>query len=537
MKFVDVIPEADQNLITRYIEMWGSSYNNICKLKAPLPHIMRHWEYSKQTLYKLLCNNIVLSKETLWGASTAKKREAMIDVYNKNALFISSWKATLSCLDLPLSITYWEVYNIMDSIPRLIDNRIAFDYEIPLPDGKIYKIQKGAKISKMVQKISKAYNIEGYEKFLLDHSMALNIPDKKGTLCLSIHPLDFLTMSEVSSWHSCMCWSRDGDYRQGTVEMMNSPMVVCAYVYWDNFSILDMPGDPTSYWNNKRWRKLFIVQPDCILGVRGYPYERDEVDEEVMLWLSSLARENLGWDFNEKILYGEGDDGEYLFFKNHDGDEIEWEIDTGWMYNDFYYKHPLMLPVGEKGQGLYFNYSGESECMTCGDHIDIYETDEADHVLCSNCDAYERCVRCDEKNSPNNMYLVDGDWVCQDCYEIYAKAEYYTENITMDYQVQTISFYSKNDKGEILYHPIEKECRLYVYTENMARLKRDYPSLVELEVKHGPWGYTTYYLAIDLDEIDEDTFIRFTGLTGKEDLKVYGTNAATIYNAELKNLL
>ena len=31
-------------------------------------------------------------------------------------------------------------------------------------------------------------------------------------------------------WDSCMGWMNEGEYRLGTVEMMNSPCIVVAYI-------------------------------------------------------------------------------------------------------------------------------------------------------------------------------------------------------------------------------------------------------------------------------------------------------------------
>ena len=69
-----------------------------------------------------------------------------------------------------------------------------------------------------------------WEEIRLAHSQIFNTNKMTGTLCLSIHPLDYATASDNDNgWSSCMSWRDDGCYRMGTVEMMNSPMVICAY--------------------------------------------------------------------------------------------------------------------------------------------------------------------------------------------------------------------------------------------------------------------------------------------------------------------
>ena len=73
-----------------------------------------------------------------------------------------------------------------------------------------------------------------FEQMRIKHSQILNKKRLKGTLCLSIHPLDYITISDNNcDWDSCMTWTGDdcpGEYRLGTLEMMNSPSVVVAYL-------------------------------------------------------------------------------------------------------------------------------------------------------------------------------------------------------------------------------------------------------------------------------------------------------------------
>lgn len=70
-----------------------------------------------------------------------------------------------------------------------------------------------------------------FEEFRICQSMCTNTTALEGKLCLSIHPLDYMTMSDnACDWSSCMSWQEDGCYRMGTVEMMNSPCVIVAYL-------------------------------------------------------------------------------------------------------------------------------------------------------------------------------------------------------------------------------------------------------------------------------------------------------------------
>ena len=61
-----------------------------------------------------------------------------------------------------------------------------------------------------------------------------------------------------------MSWFEKGEYRQGTVEMMNSECVVVAYLEsTTNMTIRD--GE----WNSKRWRELFVVDENVLANGAG----------------------------------------------------------------------------------------------------------------------------------------------------------------------------------------------------------------------------------------------------------------------------
>ena len=144
----------------------------------------------------------------------------------------------------------------------------------------------------------------------MEHSRILNDKAMNGTLCLSIHPMDYITMSDNdSNWSSCMSWTRGGGYRGGTVECMNSTNTLVAY--------LESEDNPCSFlnyadWNNKKWRCLFVVNPDVITSVKSYPYHNNDILDIVIKWLAELAKENWGGEVDTNTIVTETDGVIYL---------------------------------------------------------------------------------------------------------------------------------------------------------------------------------------------------------------------------------
>ena len=254
-------------------------------MTAPLEYILRFWNKNKEFLYDFFGHQLILEKEV-----DIKRPEAILHEDMENALYpdgdgitfveeFYNWAGKYTREDW---VRYSDLTMLID-ICSLTDNIYPGDnIEIPVPNSNHpIQIQKGCKAMKMLSKIAKTFNLEGFEDFRIKHSMVLNQKRFKGTLCLSIHPLDYMTMSDNNcEWESCMSWKQGGEYRLGTVEMMNSPNVIVAYLKADkDMDLFACWGehDGEVRWNNKRWRELFVVSPEVLMGIKGYPFNDENL--------------------------------------------------------------------------------------------------------------------------------------------------------------------------------------------------------------------------------------------------------------------
>ena len=93
-----------------------------------------------------------------------------------------------------------------------------------------------------------------------------------GTLCLSVHPLDFLSSSENNhNWRSCH--ALDGEYRAGNLSYMLDKSTVMCYLRSEHMEKLpDFPDDVL--WNSKKWRVLLFFSDhwDMLFAGRQYPF-------------------------------------------------------------------------------------------------------------------------------------------------------------------------------------------------------------------------------------------------------------------------
>lgn len=450
MTIFDKISENEKDAIAHAIKKCAGA-----KPSAPLSHILRYWSTEKAWLFHMFGDKLTVSKPVRVKKSPAEMRDEwctlcehvfITEIVDKVYPYISLWDLYGMVDDAELEQRKEKNRN-HDLFMRLITEENLASNEVPhtayfenasfpLPEGKTLRVQPGMKVMRVLSKIAAAYNLKSeFEDFRIKHSMILNDMEIETTLYLSIHPLDFITASvNDCSWRSCMHW-KDGEFRLGTVEMMNSPCVICAYIK----SSEDMSLFKSSYsWNNKRWREFVIVDDDVVCPIKGYPYWNHELEEAVMDFIDELrpnhySKKTISLDFED------ANDYHPSFASIYNDKENRLNFYTDAMYNDFRYtdhRARLSLFMEENPTNIYLNYSGEATCMICGDVIDLKpaEGDDDDYSLdgfngnakesgflyCHECARRYGtvCSCCDEIISvDDDSYDVDGRILCQNCYE------------------------------------------------------------------------------------------------------------------------
>ena len=137
-----------------------------------------------------------------------------------------------------------------------------------------YRTEDGAIITKGTRFVKAFKYFIRNERSLTDiqnHASRLIQEDKiEGTLCLSIHPLDYLSLSEnTHNWRSCH--ALDGEYRAGNLSyMMDKSTVVCYLKTSDSCYLPNFPS--TVKWNSKKWRVLLYFSQDNNMIFAGKPY-------------------------------------------------------------------------------------------------------------------------------------------------------------------------------------------------------------------------------------------------------------------------
>lgn len=149
-----------------------------------------------------------------------------------------------------------------------------------------------------------------------------------GTLCLSVHPLDFLSTSEnAHNWHSCH--ALDGEYKLGNLSYMQDKSTIVCYIEAENGCKYKLPNFPEDIeWNSKKWRMLLYVSDNrkMIMAGRQYPFATNDAlsliretylnlftKNEQDFWIGGRERDYwIDWQnqYIESVQYPDGDEFE-----------------------------------------------------------------------------------------------------------------------------------------------------------------------------------------------------------------------------------
>ena len=410
------------------MDYYRRSYVNSTEEYAPIKHILNPWYDAKSAyLYQLMGNELILEKEIMYKTPISELTDRFHDLkWNNNSVlakFVTELDRFIWDNRESLGDEYYRINRLADSDVLAANAYPDATFVVHSAEGRVIKVQTGSKPVKMLQKIIKSYpnhNVTSLQDFINIHSCVMNDAKLKGTLCLSIHPLDYMTMSDNQhDWSSCMSWVEEGCYRLGTVEMMNSKSVVVAYLKSNDGTVYKI-GNNT--WNSKKWRQLIIVDSDFICGVKCYPYRCDELTEMAIKWLMELGSKNMGWNYTDHIFKSNCTEAEYK-----EDTLVQFNFETTNMYNDFgTTTHLFVLAENFNYIGRYnYVYSGVPECMVCGDCDCDFE--DTQYLACTNCDDSCTCYNCGTAMSRDDTYELDGELYCQYCYDCYARYDIITD--------------------------------------------------------------------------------------------------------------
>lgn len=511
--------------------VWIQSYGGFENLtywprqKADLENLMRFWESAKsEYLYSMFGERFIVEKDVVIeeesGSISSKLYTSLVGGEMKTfCKDFEDW--VINEMDYG-RFTKEECDNLLMLVQcsNLGENRYNGKTLKLVINGTPITVQHGCKPIRTLCKIADAAELVGFERFRIAHSNILSDKIRQGTLCLSIHPLDYLTMSNSGyKWDTCLAWEKGGDqprpgeHRVGTIEMMDSPCVVVAYLKGSEH--LNYSG---CEWNSKKWRNLFIVDKNFITGIKGYPVQDAALDKLCIEMLRELAEKNLGWTYCSDIIEHRFDRLEHnVVHIDQLNRDITFNFTTHLMYTDFGHNTTAHMIVASKiPDHVDCCYSGLAVCMYCGDVLINgvnYDSNDCSSVTCEECIPLLRCEECGEVIAPSeDIFELDGNMVCAECFETYAEYDFfddswhYRDKMKKVYLIAEKYIAKRPDftREELLdsYYDF-METFPYAYVYNSLNVEVPIQTHILPPSPYGWWG-SAHIQYIDLDKIKDD---------------------------------
>ena len=459
MDIREYLPEAEKELLLNYLECYNCSSE---PLSMTANHFLREWAEQKKALFSAFGNQFIVSKSVVAGASSIMLTHEMSNMYSFNPIFYElRGRYNTKIHDMRNHVYFSdrvELESLMTS--ENLANNIYSENDITIPaqyttNGKPFVVKSGCKIIKTLAKLMRLLDCDipifvckncnnyfnanenpeselnacpccshrlkkssAFEEFRLKHSQILNQKKVVGELCLSIHPMDYLTMSDNDcGWNTCMSWvKKAGEYRLGTIEMMNSPSVIVAYLKASHPFETD-----AGEWNNKKWRQLIIVGPAMIVGNRQYPDNYNEVSSIAMEWVKDLIQNSK--EFNSFCYEDEMSSVRFSEpMSLPSGKTVTIQSSTNFMYNDLYAFHMayINIPYLEQYSGSFYTlyFSGAALCANCGKEIMFDDSHPASSVCCRDCCQLIECCVCGSWQTYEEGAFNDSDeFFCYSCWD------------------------------------------------------------------------------------------------------------------------
>lgn len=271
-------------------------------------------------------------------------------------------------------------------------------------------------------------------------SMIIQDDKIHGNLCISVHPLDFLSTSETTyKWRSCH--ALDGEYRAGNLSYMQDRCTVICYLRSKKEEILpNFPRDVR--WNSKKWRCLlfFSEEKDAIFYGRQYPvFSQDAMMQVLVKMLKHNVIHGVDWcnPYKDRVKTvpcewgGEFrlDQAYYPVEGQLFGIEDMVEDCSDLHFNDLLrsscYTPYLtrMYTWSSKREMPKFKIGSEVKCLSCGQ--DYIELTDSGTMLCPSCNSDGEdwdgrtywCDYCGNGYDQDDIIFVDGLAVCPECTE------------------------------------------------------------------------------------------------------------------------
>lgn len=411
--------------------------------------LLTEWESAKSNLFHLLGDQLTYSFP-IQANSLGNRIDELLNTHQ----FVKDFDNWLREFCRSSHTTTYPISQLLNKehlLENNLKNLITNKQTITKPDGHKISFDRNSHPLRILKKISRAFGFDKHFEDFRNECSKITQFQKIYTCTLSIHPMDYLTLSNnVNGWTSCLRLdaSEPGCYSAGVSNILNSPYLLVAYIASDSKTYCN--------WNSKIWRETFIIQPGLIMGIKGYPNWDHSIETQVLNQLRILAEANLGEHFPPVLDSYDGDSKRFISKKEN---MFTFLFDNA--YDDLVYTHNCYLNYNHfitnnlfDNEYNDFEVAGASQCLWCGE---LYpDFDGTASPVCYNCDNRPECILCGERHSVEDIFNLEGVILCESCYYSLAQWDSYNGE------------YYLPQNTSLVFFPTDRRC--YVRTTDIPSL-------------------------------------------------------------------
>jgi hypothetical protein len=260
----------------------------------------------------------------------------------------------------------------------------------------------GQKTSRVINKICQRYGLDKHPEYnsrfarLADSLNPIRIKRKA---LLSVHPCDYLEMSNSrNSWTSCHCLE-DGAYHGGTLSYMNDG---CSMIF---YTVDDDIEEEDYFEASKRSRQVFCFENGILLQSRLYP---NTDDTEAVNTYRNIVQLAIADCFGLPNLWA----------LKRDEKDVAGRVQThedSLNYPDYnyscYHANVSLLKDSDVGADEYVLIGNTAYCLECSRVIT-----ENDSLYCDDCtDHYYTCQQCGARIREDDVNFINDGYYCDEC--------------------------------------------------------------------------------------------------------------------------
>lgn len=301
------------------------------------------------------------------------------------------------------------------------------------------KCAQGQKASRIINRLCKRFNFDQYQERVISHggeqrtvapynsvfaqlADALNPMEINKTAVLSVHPCDFLEMSNRDNpWHSCHCLA-DGAFMAGCQSYMGDGVSMIFYT-------VDEDVTDDFYTHRKLTREIFCFKGGVLLQSRLYPNDNEELRKQYRKLVQGTLAACMGlsnlWrvDKEPKCVEWsrEGGHRELLWTTNKDSLH----------YADYNNGYAIAAYPRDLEDAVFPDIviGSPSLCPCCGEKNENHSS-----LYCGNCRLTAVCAVCGEEVHHGQYHYAEGKFYCQNClHQCRRCRSFFTEDIHYGY--------------------------------------------------------------------------------------------------------